>query len=102
MIKKAKMTEYVHLDRNDHPAILLSKVRNMLEEKEFVDLTLASDEGQSIQVHRVIVCAASPYFKVKKLKRYCLVFHVLNSSSISFIGAAEPASIRYTHYHHPQ
>jgi len=58
------MEEYTHLNWIDHSAILLSKLHNMFETNAFVDLSLASDEGLSIQVHRVVLCAASQYFQV--------------------------------------
>ena len=56
-----------NLKWNEHSAILLSKLHSMLERKSFVDITLATDEGLSIQVHRVILCAASTYFQVKQV-----------------------------------
>ena len=55
-----------HLEWNEHSTIIPSNLHSMLERKLFVDLTLATDEGLSIPVHQVILCAASPYFKVKK------------------------------------
>ena len=54
-----------HLKWNDHSAILLSKLHNMFEQKSLVDITLATDEGLSIQVHRIILCATSQYFEVR-------------------------------------
>ena len=48
-----------HLKWNDHFGILLSKLHNMFEQKSLVDITLATDEGLSIQVHRIILCVTT-------------------------------------------
>lgn len=49
-----------------HHTFLYSQLQFMLEEESYVDVILANTEGQSIKVHRLVLCAASPFFKVKR------------------------------------
>ena len=37
--------------------------RNMLNDEDFTDVTLACDDGQLVKAHKVILAAASPFFK---------------------------------------
>ena len=48
-----------------HHTFLYSQLQFMLEKESYVDVILANTEGQSIKVHRLVLCAASPFFKVK-------------------------------------
>lgn len=48
---------------NNHHNTLVSVLQSLYHSGSFVDVTLAS-EGKSIQVHRLVLCACSPYFQV--------------------------------------
>ena len=37
--------------------------RNLLNDEDFTDVTLACDDGQLVKAHKVILAAASPFFK---------------------------------------
>ena len=94
------MTIHYILKLDDHASSLLSQLHNMLKAEIFTDLTLATDEGLSIKVHRPIMCAFSPYLKVR---RYITgLFCSFLSVSGSFLGAVSPTSRRVTNYCHPQ
>ena len=47
---------------NHHDA-LASLLCSQFESKKLVDVTIAA-EGMCIQVHRLVLCASSPYFEV--------------------------------------
>ncbi|CAL8135098.1 unnamed protein product [Orchesella dallaii] len=47
---------------NDHTTVLLQSITKKLEQNEFTDVVLAC-EGQSLQCHRLILSACSPYFE---------------------------------------
>lgn len=51
-----KYTSSEHSDR------LVSQLRHLLERNCFTDITLAVGKNQ-IQAHRIVLCAASPYFE---------------------------------------
>jgi hypothetical protein len=48
---------------NNHHGTLIDVLQSLYQEQSFVDCTLAAD-GKSIQVHRLVLCAVSPYFQV--------------------------------------
>ncbi|XP_057378296.1 longitudinals lacking protein, isoforms A/B/D/L-like [Daphnia carinata] len=47
---------------NNHHRTLIDVLQSLYQEQSFVDVTLAA-EGKSIQVHRLVLCAVSPYFQ---------------------------------------
>ncbi|XP_032795378.2 longitudinals lacking protein, isoforms N/O/W/X/Y isoform X1 [Daphnia magna] len=47
---------------NNHHGTLIDVIQSLYQEQSFVDVTLTSD-GKSIQVHRLVLCAVSPYFQ---------------------------------------
>jgi len=48
---------------NNHEQSLIDVLQSLYLEQSFVDVTLAA-EGKSIQVHRLVLSACSPYFQV--------------------------------------
>lgn len=58
--------QFRELKWENHNTFLFSQLQFMLEEESYVDVILASTEGQNIKVHRFVLCAASSYFKVKQ------------------------------------
>ena len=52
------MSEKLCLQWNDFQAF-----GSLREEKEFADVTLACEDGQQVEAHKVILAASSPFFK---------------------------------------
>ena len=48
---------------NNFEANISSALREIREDKEFVDVTLASEDDELIQAHKVIIGACSPFFR---------------------------------------
>ena len=48
---------------NDFESNISSAFREIREDKEFFDVTLASDDDNQIQAHKVIIGACSPFFR---------------------------------------
>ena len=53
-----------YLKWSNHAHCFVSKLVDMVERERFVDITLATEEGLFLKAHRLILCAASPYFEV--------------------------------------
>lgn len=51
------------LQWHQHHSTIVSLLDNLWERQELVDVTLAA-EGQSLCVHRIVLCACSKYFQV--------------------------------------
>ena len=63
---------------NNHHNTLVSVLQSLYHSGSFVDVTLAS-EGKSIQVHRLVLCACSPYFQVfSVLLNNCTFYNSFN------------------------
>ena len=63
-VKTATMaSEKFCLRWNDFEANISSAFREIREDKEFFDVTLASDDDNQIQAHKVIIGACSPFFR---------------------------------------
>jgi len=54
---------------NNHHNTLISVLQSLYHSGSFVDVTLAS-EGKSLQVHRLVLCACSPYFQELLLQHW--------------------------------
>ena len=48
---------------NRHNDALASFLYSQLEKESFIDVKIAA-EGKCINVHRLVLCASSPYFEV--------------------------------------
>ena len=57
------MLEKVCLQWNDFQENVKSMLGNLREENDFTDVTLACDDGQQVEAHKVILAASSPFFK---------------------------------------
>ena len=57
------MLEKVCLQWNDFQENVKSIFGNLREENNFTDVTLACDDGQQVEAHKVILAASSPFFK---------------------------------------
>ena len=56
-------TSGICLKWNNHHNTLVTLLHSLLENKKLVDVTIAA-EGKFINVHRLVLCASSPYFEV--------------------------------------
>ena len=62
------MSEKLRLQWNDFQGILKSAFDNLREDNDFADVTLACEDGQQVEAHKVILAASSPFFQ-KLLER---------------------------------
>ena len=63
-----KKAENICLNWDDFQENLISSVRELRNEEDFADVTLACEDGTQIQTHRVVLAASSP-FLMEILKR---------------------------------
>ena len=57
------MAEKLCLQWNDFKENVNSAFRNLRKDKDFSDVTLACEDGQQVEAHKVILAASSPFFK---------------------------------------
>ena len=67
LTEKSKMSyssgEKLCLQWNDFQTNLTSAFRDLREDKEFTDVTLACEDGQQVEAHKVVLISSSPFFK---------------------------------------
>ena len=63
-------TEKLCLQWNDFKENITSSFRELREDREFTDVTLACEDGQQIEAHKVVLASSSPFFMelLKKTK----------------------------------
>ena len=64
----AEMSEKLCLQWNDYKDNVESAFGGLREDKEFIDVTLACEDGKQIEAHKFILSSLSPFFE-KILKR---------------------------------
>ena len=57
------MSDKLCLQWNDFEENVNSAFGRLREDKEFTDVTLACEDGQQIEAHKVILAASSPFFE---------------------------------------
>ena len=57
------MSEKLCLQWNDFKENINSAFGRLKDDKEFVDVTLACEDGQQMEAHKVILAASSPFFE---------------------------------------
>ena len=57
------MSEKLCLQWNDFQDNIKSAFGDLREDNDFADVTLACEDGQGMEAHRVILASASPLFK---------------------------------------
>ena len=62
------MSEKLCLQWNDFKDNIETSFKNLREETDFADVTLASEDGEQVDAHKVVLAASSPIFR-KMLKR---------------------------------
>ena len=60
--------EKLCLQWNDFRDNVSSAFRDLRDDKDFTDVTLASDDGQQVEAHKVVLISSSPFF-LSLLKR---------------------------------
>merc|ERR1719460_2569860 len=63
-----KSNEKLCLQWNDFRDNVSSAFGNLRDDKDFTDVTLACEDGQQVEVHKVVLISASPFF-LNLLKR---------------------------------
>ena len=63
------MSEKLCLQWNDFNSIVNKAFGNLRDDNDFSDVTLASEDGHQVEAHKVILAAASPFFKEMLLKK---------------------------------
>ena len=57
------MSEKLCLQWNDFEENVKTAFGNLREDKHFTDVTLACEDGQQLEAHKVILAASSPFFQ---------------------------------------
>ena len=57
------MSEKLCLQWNDFQDNMKSAIGNLREDNDFADVTLACEDGQQVEAHKVILAASSPFFQ---------------------------------------
>ena len=57
------MSEKLCLQVNDFKGNVNSAFGKLRDDNEFTDVTLACEDGQQLQAHKVILAASSPFFE---------------------------------------
>ena len=57
------MSEKLCLQWNDFQENIKSAFGNLREDNDFADVTLACEDGQQVEAHKVILAASSPFFQ---------------------------------------
>ena len=59
----AAMSEKLCLQWNDFKANVSSAFARLRDDKEFADVTLACEDDQQMEAHKVILASSSPFFE---------------------------------------
>ena len=57
------MSEQICLQWNDFKENITSAFENLKKDDDFTDVTLACEDGEQVEAHKVILAASSPFFK---------------------------------------
>ena len=60
--KMANFDERLFLQWNDFKENVSSTFGDLREDKDFTDVTLACEDGQQVEAHKVVLIASSPFF----------------------------------------
>ena len=56
-------SEKLCLQWNDFEQNIVTAFADLREDKDFTDVTLACEDGQQVEAHKVILASSSPFFK---------------------------------------
>ena len=57
------MSEKLCLQWNDFKENAIGSLASLKDDKDFLDVTLASEDGKQIEAHKVILTVSSPFFQ---------------------------------------
>ena len=57
------MSEKLCLQWNDFKENVITAFGSLRDDKEFSDVTLACEDGEQLEAHKVILAASSPFFQ---------------------------------------
>ena len=57
------MSEKLSVQWNDFKDNAIGSLRNLKDDKDFLDVTLASEDGKQIEAHKVILAISNPFFQ---------------------------------------
>ena len=88
IFKVMSSTEKLCLQWNDFKENIISSCSDLREDKELTDVTLACEDGQQIEAHKVILASSSPFFMelLKKNKHPHPLVYMRGVSSESLIA----------------
>ena len=55
--------EKLCLQWNDFQETILSSFKDLRQDKDFTDVTLACEDGQQVEAHKIVLTSLSPFFK---------------------------------------
>ena len=55
--------EKLCLQWNDFQETILSSFKDLRQDKNFTDVTLAREDGQQVEAHKIVLTSLSPFFK---------------------------------------
>ena len=88
LAKRTKMTEKLCLQWNDFKDNVLTAFGSLREDKDFTDVTLACEDGQQVEAHKVILAASSPFFQnVLKTNQHTHPLIFMRNVSFENLGA---------------
>ena len=58
------MSEKLCLQWNDFQENIKGAFGNLREDNDFADVTLACEDGQQVEAHKVILASSSPFFQM--------------------------------------
>ena len=62
-MQKMTHADKIFLQWNDFQKTIVSSFRNLREDKECTDVTLACEDGQEVEAHKVVLKSSSPFFR---------------------------------------
>ena len=68
------MAEKLCLQWNDFKENVIGSLSNLKDDKDFLDVTLASDDGKQVEAHKVVLVMSSPFFQnlLKRISTHTL------------------------------
>ena len=85
------MSEKLCLQWNDFQDSVKSAFGNLREDKDFADVTLACEDGQQVEAHKVILAASSPFFQaiLKRNKHSHPLIYMRGVKSVDLVAMVD-------------
>ena len=84
-------TEKLCLQWNDFKENITSSFKELRTDREFTDVTLACEDGQHIEAHKVVLASSSPFFMqlLKTIKHPHPLIYMRGSRSVDLVAIME-------------